>query len=105
MYTFACCLFSATASPTNTWCASCRLHTHLSTHPCHPHASRYAISDDEAAAEAEGQLARHSQGADLEQLLAESEQFYAQAHFRYRRLLDTDNTEPPPVDVAALEQV
>jgi hypothetical protein len=66
---------------------------------------RYGISDDEAAADAEGQLARQSEGADLEQLLAESEQFYAQAHFRYRSFLDTVDTEPPPVDVAALEQV
>lgn len=50
-------------------------------------------------------MLRQSEGADLEQLLAESEQFYAQAHFRYRSFLDTVDTEPPPVDVAALEQV
>jgi hypothetical protein len=66
---------------------------------------RYGISDDDAAAEAEGQAVRQSEGADLVQLLAESEQFYAQAHFRYRSFLDTADTEPPPVDVAALEQV
>ncbi|WIA30773.1 hypothetical protein OEZ86_000833 [Tetradesmus obliquus] len=65
---------------------------------------RYGISDDEAAADAEAQVLRQSEGADLEQLLAESEQFYAQAHFRYRSFLDTVDPEPPPVDVAALEQ-
>uniref|UniRef100_A0A383VA64 Uncharacterized protein n=1 Tax=Tetradesmus obliquus TaxID=3088 RepID=A0A383VA64_TETOB len=65
---------------------------------------RYGISDDEAAADAEAQVLRQSEGADLEQLLAESEQFYAQAHFRYRSFLDTVDTEPPPVDVSALEQ-
>lgn len=66
---------------------------------------RYSLSDEEAEEGEEGQLVRQSEGADLEQLLAESEQFYAQAHFRYRSFIDTIDTEPPPVDVAALEKV
>jgi hypothetical protein len=48
---------------------------------------------------------RQSQGADLQQLLAESEQFYGQAHFRYRSFIEAVDTEPPPVDVAAFEEV
>lgn len=61
------------------------------------------MSDEEETVE--GEVVRQSEGADLEQLLAESEQFYAQAHFRYRSFIETVDTEPPPVDVSAVEKV
>jgi hypothetical protein len=48
---------------------------------------------------------RQSQGADLARLLAEAEPFYAQAHFRYRSFVEAVDTRPPPVDVAAFEEV
>lgn len=74
---------------------------------------RYLGSDDEqqaagsdaaTGAGADGLPVRQSQGADLQQLLAESEQFYGQAHFRYRSFIEAVDTEPPPVDVAAFEE-
>lgn len=75
------------------------------------HTCRYLGSDDEQAGSdaagsgADGLPVRQSQGADLQQLLAESEQFYGQAHFRYRSFIEAVDTEPPPVDVAAFEEV
>lgn len=65
---------------------------------------RYA-SDADSDQEAGSLPARQSQGADLAQLLEESEQFYVQAHFRYRSFIEAVDTEPPPVDMTAFEQV
>jgi hypothetical protein len=62
-------------------------------------------SDEEGGSDNDGLPARQSQGADLARLLAEGEQFYAQAHFRYRTFIQAVDTEPPPVDVEAFEQV
>jgi hypothetical protein len=74
--------------------------------PTYPITFRYLGSDEEAGSDAEDGLpVRQSQGADLQQLLAESEQFYAQAHFRYRSFIEAVDTQPPPVDVAAFEEV
>lgn len=77
--------------------------------PCLSHSCchfRYLGSDEEGSSEVDDGLpVRQSQGADLQQLLAESEQFYAQAHFRFRSFTEAVDTEPPPVDVAALEEV
>lgn len=67
---------------------------------------RYLGSDEEAGSDTgDGLPVRQSQGADLQQLLAESEQFYGQAHFRYRSFIEAVDTEPPSVDAAAFEQV
>jgi len=65
--------------------------------------NRYGSSDEDEHLD-EG-VARQSEGGDLAQLLAETEQFYAQAHFRYRSFIDNIDTQPPPVDIAALEKV
>jgi hypothetical protein len=64
-----------------------------------------AGSDATAGTGPDGLPVRQSQGADLQQLLAESEQFYGQAHFRYRSFIEAVDTEPPAVDVAAFEEV
>lgn len=68
---------------------------------------RYIASDEEggSADAGDGLPVRQSQGADLQQLLAESEQFYGQAHFRYRSFIEAVDVEPPLVDVAAFEEV
>lgn len=62
-------------------------------------------SEDEEETELAGDTNRQSQGADLAQLLAESEQFYAQAHLRYRSFIGAVDTEPPPFDVSVVEKV
>eukprot|EP00775_Hariotina_reticulata_P005860 gene5860-6101_t len=64
--------------------------------------NRYILSDEEEQTN-EG-LVRQSEGGDLGQLLAETEQFYSQAHFRYRSFIDTIDTQPPPVDISAFEK-
>ncbi|KAF8068333.1 hypothetical protein HT031_002021 [Scenedesmus sp. PABB004] len=68
-------------------------------------ADRYAASDEDAGSGDDGAApSRRSEGADLSVLLAEGEQFFAQAHYRYRSFADAGaDVVPPPVDVAALE--
>lgn len=85
---------------------SCCLAQSNSSHATPSATFRYLGSDEEAGSDTgDGLRVRQSQGADLQQLLAESEQFYGQAHFRYRSFIEAVDTEPPPVDFAAFEQV
>lgn len=94
-------------NPRSKYCAWHVTHMFLSMPLClKTLPTRYLGSDEEGGSDAEDGLpVRQSQGADLQQLLAESEQFYAQAHFRYRSFIEAVDTEPPPVDVAAFEEV
>lgn len=97
--------------------AATSLASAVHTQPAHArtrHPPRRYLSDEEEAGQdadsaaadgAAAAVARASGGADLGKLLEEGQQFYSQAHFRYRSFIGGTEAEPPPVDVEALEQV
>jgi hypothetical protein len=64
---------------------------------------RYVESDDEELDP--HAIVSKSNGADLEQLLAEAEAPFAQAYYRHRSLLDSISTDLPTTQPTISEQV